>query len=246
MDTKISFENFVTLCALMQTCEKLDENYFGPLNALGSPFSPDYEFGKDLIISLINANIIKPKQPKFNSYTTLTKTGVEPTYEKVNWLIIQDGFSSLFKDLSNKADLPDLMIEWGSEVDYFKRKLAIAECKEFYEYSLNIRNLNYQLNSHSEALFSSLLNDYSVSQCYQVFWDSAKYTVDFKARNPKIFSNVITIMNDACMRYSNRAKKNSWQIKGFERNIYIPRNMINFILYEIILMAGDSGFRDIV
>ena len=244
MDTEISFEHFVTLYALMQKCEKLDELYFGPLSTLGNPFSPDYEFGKDLIKNLINANIIKPKQPKYHSYTTLTKAGVEPTYEMVNWVILQDDINLLLCELINSGDFSDRMMEWGGQVDNLKRKLARAECKEFYEYSLNVRNLTYEFNGHSETLISNLLNDYSVSQCYQIFWVSAKYTVDFKARNPKIYRNVISVMNDACMRYSNRVKQYSWQIKGFERNVNIPRSMINYVLYEIILMQGDSGFTD--
>ena len=134
------------------------------------------------------------------------------------------------------------ILKWEGEFSCLKQKLAAAECREFYEYSLNIRNLNFEFNSHTEVLIVNLLRDYSVSQCYQIFWDSAKYTVDFKAINPKIYKNVICIMNEACLRYVNRAKMNNWLIKGFDRNVNLPRNMINYVLYEIILESEDSGF----
>lgn len=244
MGCEISLEQFVTLHALMLTCENLDEFYFGPLNTLGSPFSPSHEFGKDLIKDLINAKIIKPKQPKFKDFTTFTKTGKDPTYEKVNWLVLQDSFNVHLNDILNNGTNADSILKWSRELTLFQQKLAIAECREFYEYSLNIRNLTYEFNTSTEALIVNLLNDYSVSQCYQIFWDSAKYTVDFRARYPKFNKKVSLIMNDACLRYVNRARMNYWQIKGFARNVNVPRNMINYVLYEIILMNKDSGFSD--
>lgn len=244
MGFEISLEQFVTLHALMLTCEKLDESYFGPLYTLGSPFSPGYEFGYDLIKQLINAKLIKPKQPKDRDFMTFTKTGKEPTYAKVNWVILFDSFEAYLKEITKDNINSNSIPRWEGEVGKFQQKLAIAECREFYEYCLNIRNLTYEFNCYTETLIANLLNDYSVSQCYQVFWDSAKNTVDFRARYPKFNKNVVLIMNEACLRYVNKARMNYWQIKGFARNLNVPRNMINYVLYEIILMNKDSGFTD--
>ena len=244
MSCEISLEQFVTLHALILTCEKLDESYFGPLNTLGSPFSPGYEFGYELIKQLINVKLIKPKQPKFKDFMTFTKTGKEPAYAKVNWVILFDGFEAYLKDITKDNINSNSIHRWKGEVAKFQQKLAFAECREFYEYCLNIRNLIYDFDNKTEVLIVNLLNDHSVSQCYQIFWDSAKYTVDFRARNPKIYKTVISIMNEACIRYSNRAKEKNWQIKGFDRNVNLPRNMINYVLYEIILMSEDSGFTN--
>ena len=246
VNCEISLEQFVTMCALMLTSEKIDESNFGPLNTLGSPFSPNYEFGYDLIKGLIISRIIKPKQPKYQSFTTLSKNGEEPTFEKVNWEILLDGFDVNLKDIITKGINSNSILKWGGEFSRLKQKLAAAECREFYEYSLDIRNLNFEFNSLTEVLIVDLLEEYSVSQCYQIFWDSAKYTVDFRARYPKIHKSVVSIMNGACIRYVNRAKVNNWLIKGFDRNVNLPRNMINYVLYEITLESEDSGFTSIV
>ena len=100
------------------------------------------------------------------------------------------------------------ILKWEGEFSCLKQKLAAAECREFYEYSLNIRNLNFEFNSHTEVLIVNLLRDYSVSQCYQIFWHSAKYTLDFRDIKPKIHKSVTSIMNEACLRYFNHSKMN--------------------------------------
>ena len=246
VNCEISLEQLVTLCALMLTSEKIDESNFGPLNTLGSPFSPNYEFGYELIKRLIISRIIKPKQPKYQSFTTLSKNGEEPTYEKVNWEILTNEFDAHLNDITTNGIKSVSILKWEGEFSRLKQKLAAAECREFYEYSLDLRNLNFEFNSHTEVLIVNLLRDYSVSQCYQIFWHSAKYTVDFKAINPKIHKSVTSIMNEACLRYVNHSKMNDWLIKGFDRNVNVPRNMINYVLYEIILESEVSGFTSIV
>lgn len=52
------------------------------------------------------------------------------------------------------------------------REIASYECQEYLEYQLDLFDFNYVFEKRTDAIFLSLLYDYSVSQIYSIIWAS--------------------------------------------------------------------------
>ena len=51
-------------------------------------------------------------------------------------------------------------------------------------------------------------------------------------------------MVGACQRYADNARTKGYTLIPFKRNFNLPRSMISYVLFDVILKIGERGFTE--
>ena len=242
---ELSLRNAMTLLAIVRSCRHLSESTYGPITESPIPFTPEYGLGYELIMSLIEAKLIRISENTNQKYFLLDADQVVPILEQVNWEIQLENFDEIIFEIESIGLSGNLPNSWLLEMIQLRLDLALSESKAFYVHCLNDRNLPSEVGKSAEAMLLNILRDNSVSQCYQAIWNGALKAIDFKSRQAKSNVHAANYMVGACQRYVDNARVQGWDTKGFNRNTNVPRSMISFVLYDALLKIGERGFTEI-
>ena len=182
---ELSLRNALTLLAMVRTCKHLSETTYGQIAESSITFTPEDGFGYELIMSLIEAKLIRISENTNQKYFLLDADEVVPMLEQVNWEIQLDNFDEIILEIENIGLSGNLPNSWFSEIKQLRLDLALSESKAFYTHCLNDRNLPSEIGKSAEAMLLNILRDNSVSQCYQAIWYGAVKAIDFKSRQAK-------------------------------------------------------------
>lgn len=133
---------------------------------------------------------------------------------------------------------------WYAEVEENWLNLALAECREFYDYCLEMRGLHVQGDQAITSMLRNILRDFSVGQCYRIIWSGAKNASDFLARKKTSRAHAGNYMVGACQRWADHARTQAYKVIPFKRNFDLPRSMTSYVLFDVILKIGERGFTD--
>lgn len=197
-----------------------------------------------MIISLIEAKLIRISENTNHKYFLLDTNQVTPMYGQVNWEIQLENFDEIILEIENIGLSGNLPKSWLLEMMQLRQSLALSECKAFYTHCLNERNLPSEIGKSAEAMLLNILRDNSVAQCYQAIWNGAVKAIDFKSRQAKNGAHAANYMIGACLRYVDNARVQEWDTKGFNRNSKMPRSILSLALYDVLLKIGDCGFNE--
>jgi len=53
-------------------------------------------------------------------------------------------------------------------------------------------------------------------------------------------------MAGACLRWADKARTEGWPVIAFKRNFNLPRSMLSYVLYDVMLKIGEKGFTDVI
>jgi hypothetical protein len=51
-------------------------------------------------------------------------------------------------------------------------------------------------------------------------------------------------MVGACQRWADTARAEGYEVKPFKRNFDLPRSMMSYVLFDVILKIGERGFTE--
>jgi hypothetical protein len=74
----------------------------------------------------------------------------------------------------------------------------------------------------------------------------ARDASDFIIRTKTNRAHAANYMIGACQRWADRARAEGWLIEVFKRNYKLPRSMISYVLFDVILKIGERGFNNVV
>lgn len=242
--TQLSLSNAMALLAIARTCNRLSETTYGALMESDIPFTPSGSFGLELMMSLIRKKLIRVSENSNHKHFTFDDDQVMPMYAYVNWEIQIENFDAIISEIENIGLTGNLPNAWLLEMSQFRKDLALAECKAFYTHCLDERKLPSEIGAKAVAMLLNILRDNSVAQCYQAIWNGAIRAIDFKSRQGKNSTHAANYMVGACLRYVDHARTEGWNTAGFQRNYNLPRSMISYVLYDVLLKIGERGFTE--
>jgi hypothetical protein len=68
---------------------------------------------------------------------------------------------------------------WYEQLPELAFDLALAECREFYDYCAEKRMFPMADEKSTNAMLSNLLEDFSTGQCFRIIQSGAQYAADF-------------------------------------------------------------------
>jgi len=243
---ELSFRSAVTLLALTRTCKLNNDGYYGPLSNNSIPFAPKHDIDIELLELLMSNNLICPSatSPQ-DAFKFESDVIVSFDISMVDWQINCEFPETLISQIENYGLYGNWPTSWSNDdIQDLRVELALAECKEFYKHCMTLRNFNYIEGPAIRSMLLNLLRDFSVGDCCYFIWKGAQLASDYKVRNQVNARHAANYMSGACLRWADRARTERWEIKGFDRNFKLPRSMLSYVLYDVMLKTGENGFSE--
>jgi hypothetical protein len=240
------FRTAVYLLAFVRASEINSDGTYSLMENNLVPFAPKGDLHNELLLSLIYQKLIKPSansNPK--AFIVEASKVVSLELQLINWELNCKNIEQLiyqFESFALNNNWPDCWSE--KDVADLRLELALAEGKEFYEYCLNERSFHFVDGPAVNAMLVNLLRDYSVAQCYYFIWRAAQMGSDYKVRNKVHSRHAANYISGACQREADKARLQGWDVKSFRRNFNLPRSMLSYVLYDVMLKIGNQGFTE--
>jgi hypothetical protein len=244
--TDLSLTEAVAFLALIRCCPVDEQNACGPLAESTVPYAPTASLRKELLDLLRQAGLIAISEQSTEG--TIEFDGEQIVYDTqdVRWKIPADGMQELV-DKIELAGLTGVWPEsWYDQAKQLWQKLALSECRQFYDYCARKRGLQAQGDGAVNTMLSNLLRDCSVAQAYRSIWNGARAASDFLITKKPNRAHAANYMVGASQRWADRARAEGWQVVAFRRNFDLPRCMISYVLFDVIFKIGERGFTEII
>ncbi|MES2014063.1 MAG: hypothetical protein V4445_09940 [Pseudomonadota bacterium] len=243
---ELSFRSAVALLALVRTCKLKNDGSYGAISNNTIPFAPKHDIYRELLALLIDNNLICPSATSPQDAFKF-ESGVITSLEisLLDWRLNSERPELLVSQIEDYGLNGNWPTCWSYEdIEGLRLELALAECKEFYEYCMSERSFHYIEGPAIQTLLLNLLRDFSVSHCCYFIWKGAQLASDYKVRNQVNPRHAANYVPGACLRWADRARTERWEIKGFDRNSKLPRSMLSYVLYDVMLKTGEKGFTE--
>jgi hypothetical protein len=217
---------------------------YEPVDASAVPLAPTKAYTSLLLEYLRQAGFISVSEHSEEGSIFYHSSQLNFTPEKVCWSGDIDKNLKLVEDIEVLALTGNWPEHWYGEVEGDWLSLALAECREFYDYCLNERNLHVRGDQAITDMLKNILRDFSVGQCYRIIWSGARNASDYLARNARNRIHAGNYMVGACQRWADTARTEGYEVKPFRRNFDLPRSMMSYVLFDVILKIGERGFTE--
>lgn len=165
---------------------------------------------------------------------------------RVRWLLTVEDPERLLAEISLLAEDADQWpSHWSMGVKDLWLEIALAECKEFFRHAAEQRRLPEAGEKSTETMLKSLLQHFSVAQCYRIIWGCAQRASDFLVRTRCNTKHAANFMIGECQRWADRAKAENWEVTPFKRNFNLPRSAISHVFFDVFLKIGEAGFNSV-
>lgn len=243
----ITLEMAVALLALVRTCHQNKDGTYGSIIKNLFPYTPRSNLLTEKLLYLLDKEVIYPAANS-NIDAFNLKNGKIESFKllEVDWALNCFHAQLLIAEIEN-CGLSGIWPEsWYEEVDKLKLELALAECQEYYEFCLDQRRLPYTNGPAINNMLINILRDHSVAQCYRIIWCGATASSDFKARSQANSMHTMNYMAGACLRWADKSRAEGWPVEPFRRNFNLPRSMLSYVLYDVMLKMGERGFNEVI
>ncbi|NOT15662.1 MAG: hypothetical protein HOP21_08845 [Methylotenera sp.] len=243
---QLTFRTAVSLLALVRTGELKSDGSYGSISNNPIPFAPNGSMSEAMVALLMNDKLIGPSENSTQRAFTI-EDGVITSLDinLVDWKLHCENPELLISEIEDYGLNGNWSDCWSDEeVGDLRLELALAECKEFYEYCLSERSFHYVDGPAINNLLLNLLRDYSVANCYYFIWKGAQQASDYKIRMQVSSRHAANYMSGASLRWADKARSEGWEIKSFSRNYNLPRSMLSYVLYDVMLKIGEKGFTE--
>lgn len=243
----LDFSDKIHLGALLREGIDEDFNFIHPIETFTNPLAPTESYQNEIIKSLSEKNIIvihpesdpacfvnvEPSTGDFRYYPLKVKWSVNVKQEDLNKVPLIDSIINP----SEGYDSEDAFLLW--------RKIALNESIEYFSYSVNtIMGIKYSIGEKTISVLEDLLNDFSVSQVYNIIYRSTNNALRFqKEQRTSTHHAANTIIGNA-QSYAERAKLNNWDLQRYGRRKECPESALSRFFFERVLKIGYAGFND--
>lgn len=248
----------VALLALTRTCtfveadgeEQLNKPFHLSLESLETaliPFAPTIELSRDLIREMIRRQLIGISTLGINKAFDYVNGEIRQFYpEKVNWILtVEDPFSLLEEITDLAGTISNWPSKWSEAVNDLWTEIALAECKQYFRHSAAERGLPEAGGKSTDLMLRTLLQNFSVSQCYRIIWTGAQRAVDLLVRKRCSRQHASNFMIGECQRWADRALAEGWEVKHFKRNFDLPRSSMSYVFFDLFIKNGQAGFNSV-
>lgn len=245
----------VGLLALARTCafvevdsEDPDNPFHLSLESLETapiPFAPTVGLGQNLISEMIGRGLIGISELGMNSAFEFENGEVRGYYpEKVHWILTVEDPVRLLDEITRLAgDASIWPSQWPDAINDLWLEIALAECKQYFRHAAAERGLPEAGEKSADLMLRTLLQNFSVSQCYRIIWGSAQRAADFFVRKRCSRQHASNFMIGECQRWADRAIAEQWEVKHFRRNFDLPRSSLSHVFFDLFLKIGEDGFN---
>jgi hypothetical protein len=241
-----SLTEAIAFLALIRCCPVDVHSSCGPLAESPVPYAPTAALRKELLDLLRQAGLIAVSEQSVDG--TIEFDGEKIIYDAqdVRWIVPANGTQELVNEIE-LAGLTGLWPDrWYDEAKLLWQKLALSECRQFYDYCAKMRGLHARSDGAVNTMLANLLRDFSVGQAYRVIWNGARAASDFLITKKPNRAHAANYMVGASQRWADRARAEGWQVLAFKRNFDLPRCMISYVLFDVIYKIGERGFTEVI
>ncbi|AZJ36797.1 hypothetical protein [Tenacibaculum singaporense] len=229
----LSITEKIYLGALFSICISNNKGFSEPIKNIAIPYSPSSFYDDEIISDLISLEYIIPLIDYEDTKSLLWSLNIN----------IEDT-STYIQKVNTFLDEVTLTEDDYLEILFMWKKVALYEVIEYYQH-LVFKYIGGGFNSRIETfdILTSLLNNFSVSQTYNIIFSSIKNTLEYNKKNNTTKSHLFyqTLIN--IEKYGQNIVKNNWVIDGFNRLNNLPQSAISHYLYHKILKI--DGFNTI-
>lgn len=242
--TDISLAEAVAFLALIRCCPIDADHICGPLTESTVPYAPTVALRTSLLDLLRQAGLIAVSEQSEEGAIEFDGEQIIYDAQNVRWMVPEDT-QELIENIELAGLTGSWPEHWYGEAEPLWHRLALSECRQFYDYSAKLRGLQAQSESAVNTMLTNVLRDCSVSQAYCVIWNGAKAASDFLITKKPNRAHAANYMVGACQRWVDRARAQGWQVAAFKRNFELPRSMISYLLFDVMLKIGERGFTEV-
>lgn len=123
------------------------------------------------------------------------------------------------------------------------RKIALNECLQYLYVALEEHGLTFKPGEKTFLVINNLLEDFSVAQIYTFIWRAAKDAAAYLIRERVAKQHAANTVVGAMQRMGERARAERWDVSRYGRNFNCPQSAISQVLFNAVLLIGDSGFN---
>jgi uncharacterized protein YihD (DUF1040 family) len=156
----------------------------------------------------------------------------------VKWKIHLENFEETLSQLNNSIQSGVWLTKWGGEVKVIWLEVAALECVEFLHHLAEERKFDVEMNDELKDIFLTLLQHYSVSQCFSVIHDVVREVSDSIIKEALLRTDVgrhiLQLCSQATTQKSNYA--------GVSRPYILRQSRLSHVLYYDFLKIGPAGF----
>lgn len=240
----LSMEHAVALLALMR-CDGptpiKSKLAFRPASTSKVPLAPTGRYEEELVSRLVEAGLLKVLDPARTKSMGLSENKRAVTLS-TQWSLPCAISSELIREIETRVSGCAWPESWYEQLFELAFDLALAECRQFYDYCAIQRMFPETDEKSINALLGNLLEDFSTGQCFRIIQSGAQYAADFMVKQRATPAQAAYYMVGACQRWANKARAdNNWIVLPFRRNFHCPRSMMSYMLYDVILKIQDEG-----
>jgi len=244
----MTLEHAVSLLSLVRSCGYLDgadgELVLNPLGSCGVPFAPNGTCGELFFSRIRDAGLVAvSRYSPAEAFSVVSGNGVVCNRGRLRWEIAARFPFELISNIEQCAMTGNWPGSWLEQVPEMVSALALAECKEYFEYAAEERGLPSPGEKSSLSMLQNLLEDFSVCQSYRIIDAGAKWAADFYVRKSCTRSHAANYMIGACQRWADRARAEGWVVGAYRRNFNLPRSMLSYVLHDLFLKTAEDGFN---
>lgn len=240
----LALNEAVSLLALVRCCGWVSDTSVGRIDTSGVPLAPEGPFGESVLATLLSSGLVAPALDSPTDAFLIEGGQIRVLPDRARWRILAQSPMQLVQRLERLCPASEWPCSWASDLTDFRVALAVAECREFADFCLAERCLPEAGHLATEALFTNLLTDFSVSQCFRIAWSGAMASIDFNARTKSSRRHAANYFIGACQRWADRARAEGWTVKPGFRNARRPRSQLSYVLNDVLLGIGEKGFSE--
>jgi hypothetical protein len=156
----------------------------------------------------------------------------------VKWKIHLENFEEALSQLNNSIQSGVWLKKWGGEVRVIWLEIAVLECVEFLHHLAEERKFDVEMNDELQNTFLTLLQRYSVSQCFSVIHDVVREVSDSIVKETLLRTDVGRHILQLCSQAT--TKKSTYA--GASRPYILRQSRLSHVLHYELLKIGPAGF----
>lgn len=238
----LTLDQVVTVLALaICTCqENSDGISIQDRRRIKIPFAPDEVYGANLIKDLLRTNLIVRYHKHENLFSLEGSSFINQPSNTFSWNMPTTQRKELTDSILRHIEEENLSDRWVCQIYNIAHTIAIAECLAFYEWSSKQRKFAATARLSLTEMITTLLSDYSVSQCQYIINESAKAASDYFVLRSSDASSTAEFMLKHCKKLGAESKSNNVAIPNTERINALPRSVISHVFYNYFMPDVDD------
>ena len=234
----------VSYLALCRCCQPDELQLCMPLESSDIPFAPTTLLQDEMVQHLRKLGLISISDHSSPDASQLDARGFVFNPDKVRWQLRAESGLTLTSAIESAGRTGSWPARWGEEAAGVWMLVAMAECRQYFDHCARQRGFHCESDHAISVMLTNLLQDMSVAQCYRAIWFGARAAADFLVRSRCSRPHAANYMIGACQRWADHARADCWNVVPFKRNFDLPRSMISYVLFDVILKIGECGFTE--